>query len=104
MVAAYLIGSRGTVRDAVVLGGTVTLTHTASVLLFGALALAASLAVAATTLASLLELCAALLVVGLGARLVWVRWRALTTGVATSTHGHPIPTRCHPAAQRDQPG
>lgn len=95
LVAAYLIGSRGTVRDAVVLGGTVALTHTASVLLFGALALLASQAVAATMLASLLELAVALLVVGLGARLVWVRWRALNAGTGASpighTHPHPLP-------------
>lgn len=95
LVAAYLIGSRGTVKDAVVLGGTVTLTHTASVLVFGALALAASHAVSATMLASLLELCAALLVLGLGARLVWVRWRARTIGMRASLLGHTHP---HPHA------
>ena len=91
LVAAYLVGSRGTVRDAIVLGATVTLTHTASVLVFGALALVASQAVAATLLAALLELCAALLVVGLGARLLWARWRALGAGAAASSHGHPHP-------------
>ena len=97
LVAAYLVGSRGTVKDAVVLGGVVTLTHTASVLLFGALALVASQAVVATMLASLLELCAALLVVGLGARLLWVRWRALNAPSEASTlghghtHPHPLP-------------
>ena len=31
MVAAYLIGTRGTARDAVVLGATVTVTHTIGV-------------------------------------------------------------------------
>lgn len=35
MVAAYLIGSQGRVRDAVILGVTTTLTHTGSVFLFG---------------------------------------------------------------------
>ena len=89
LVAAYLIGSRGTVRDAVVLGGTVTLTHTASVLLFGALALVASQTVAATMLASVLELGTALLVVGLGARLLWVRWRALNAPLEAHGHLHP---------------
>lgn len=39
LVAAYLVGSRGTVRRAVVLGGIVTFTHTASVVLIGLLAL-----------------------------------------------------------------
>ncbi len=42
MVAAYLIGSRGRVRDAVTLGGIVTLTHVASVILIGILALTLS--------------------------------------------------------------
>lgn len=35
MVAAYLIGSQGRIRDAVILGVTTTLTHTGSVFLFG---------------------------------------------------------------------
>ncbi len=39
MVAAYLVGGRGRVRDAVVLGGAVTLTHTGSVLLLGVVTL-----------------------------------------------------------------
>ncbi|MGO9571883.1 MAG: nickel/cobalt transporter [Desulfomonilaceae bacterium] len=39
MVAAYLIGSRGTRRDAILLGGIVTFTHVISVLLLGLLCL-----------------------------------------------------------------
>ena len=35
MVAAYLIGSRGTPRHAIILGGAVTFTHTISVFLLG---------------------------------------------------------------------
>ncbi len=35
MVAAYLIGTKGRVRDAVILGLTTTITHTGSVFLFG---------------------------------------------------------------------
>lgn len=35
MVAAYLIGSRGRIRDAVFLGGVVTLTHVLSVIILG---------------------------------------------------------------------
>lgn len=99
LVAAYLIGSRGTIRDAIMLGGTVTLTHTASVLLFGTLALVASQTVATSVLATVLELCAALLVVGLGARLAWVRWRALAAGGDTEAHPHPHP---HPAPRAAQ--
>jgi ABC-type nickel/cobalt efflux system permease component RcnA len=39
MVAAYLIGSKGRIRDAVLLGGIVTLTHVSSVIVIGVLAL-----------------------------------------------------------------
>ena len=45
MVAAYLIGSRGTRRDAVLLGGIVTFTHVISVLLLGLVCLLFSKAV-----------------------------------------------------------
>jgi ABC-type nickel/cobalt efflux system permease component RcnA len=45
VMAAYLAGKRGTVRDAVVVGATVTATHTAGVLLLGlALTVSSSLA------------------------------------------------------------
>ena len=42
IVAAYLIGSRGTVGNALFLGGIVTFTHTFSVILLGLVALFAS--------------------------------------------------------------
>ena len=42
MVAAYLVGTRGSTRDAVLLGATVTVTHTAGVVALGAVALGLS--------------------------------------------------------------
>ena len=42
IVAAYLVGARGTVSNALFLGGVVTLTHTMSVILLGLVALFAS--------------------------------------------------------------
>ena len=42
MVAAYLVGTRGTPRQAVALGATVTVTHTAGVVLLGVVALTLS--------------------------------------------------------------
>ncbi len=42
MVAAYLVGTRGSSRDAVLLGATVTVTHTAGVVALGVVALALS--------------------------------------------------------------
>jgi nickel/cobalt transporter (NicO) family protein len=75
LVAAYLIGSRGTVGHAAALGGIVTLTHTASVIAVGLLALLAGQYILPEVLVPALEVCAGLLVVALGARLVGARWR-----------------------------
>lgn len=76
LVAAYLVGSRGTVRHAALLGAVVTATHTASVIAIGLLALFASHFVVPGVLVPLLQICSGLLVVVLGFRLVWQRWRA----------------------------
>ncbi|HYN88510.1 MAG TPA: sulfite exporter TauE/SafE family protein [Ardenticatenaceae bacterium] len=73
IVAAYLVGSRGTIAHAAFLGGVVTLTHTGSVLLLGLLALVASQLVVPSRLAPLLELASGLLIVALGLRLLWSR-------------------------------
>ncbi len=75
LVAAYLIGSRGTVRHAAALGGIVTFTHTASVIAVGLLALLAGQYILPDVLVPALEVGAGLLVVALGARLVRARWR-----------------------------
>jgi ABC-type nickel/cobalt efflux system permease component RcnA len=42
MVAAYLVGSRGTARDAVLLGVIVTASHTPGIFALGAITLYAS--------------------------------------------------------------
>jgi ABC-type nickel/cobalt efflux system permease component RcnA len=81
LVAAYLVGSRGTVRHAIALGATVTFTHTASVVAIGLLALFASQFVVPGVLVPLLEVISGLLVVLMGARLVWRRWGGM--------RGHP---------------
>jgi nickel/cobalt exporter len=74
LVAAYLIGSRGTTGHAVTLGTIVTLTHTASVIAIGLLALLASQYIVPNILAPSLEILSGFLVVGLGFRLLWARW------------------------------
>lgn len=73
LVAAYLVGSRGTVRHAVLLGGIVTLTHTASVLALGGLLLTLSAWVRPERIIPGLTLVSGLLVAGLGIRLLWSR-------------------------------
>src|SRR6185295_11281911 len=56
LVAAYLVGSRGTVRHAVLLGAIVTFTHTASVIVIGLLALFASQFVVPNVLVPIMEI------------------------------------------------
>ncbi len=74
VVAAYLVGSRGTVWHAVVLGSVVTLTHTGSVFLLGIVTLAASKYILPTTIIPWLEILSGLLIVGLGLYLLWQRF------------------------------
>jgi ABC-type nickel/cobalt efflux system permease component RcnA len=88
LVAAYLIGSRGTVGHAVFLGGIVTFTHTASVIAIGLLALFASQYILPNLLVPGLEVLAGLLVVFLGGQLLWSRWRAYRSGQRHHNHHH----------------
>jgi len=66
MVAAYLVGTRGTARHAVALGATVTITHTAGVFALGLVALGLSEYVLPEDLYPWLNLVSGLLVVGVG--------------------------------------
>jgi len=74
VVAAYLVGSRGTSWHAVVLGTIVTLTHTGSVFLLGVVTLAASQYILPTTIFPFLEILSGALILGLGAYLLWQRF------------------------------
>ena len=73
IVAAYLVGSRGTARHAVLLGLTVTVTHTIGVFALGLVTLALSAFLVPEQLYPWLNLVSALLVVGVG--LGVLRWR-----------------------------
>jgi ABC-type nickel/cobalt efflux system permease component RcnA len=87
LIAAYLIGSRATVKHAAALGGIVTFTHTASAIAVGLLALFASQVIVPDILVPVLEVGAGLLVVALGVRLVLERWR-LRGGAHDHHHDH----------------
>lgn len=91
LVAAYLIGSRGTVGHAVALGGIVTFTHTASVIVIGLLALLASQFILPNILVPALEILSGLLVVYLGLRLLVERWSAYKNGQPLHAHAHHHP-------------
>lgn len=78
VVAAYLVGSRGTMWHALALGTVVTLTHTGSVFLLGLITLLASQYILPTTVIPVMEILSGLLIVGLGLYLLWqqyVYWR-----------------------------
>jgi ABC-type nickel/cobalt efflux system permease component RcnA len=83
MVAAYLVGTRGSTRDAVLLGATVTVTHTAGVVALGVVALALSAWILPEQLYPWLTLVSGLLVVGVGAAVLRARFRA-----AGHAHSH----------------
>ena len=86
MVAAYLVGTRGTARHAFALGLTVTVTHTIGVFALGAVALALSAYVLPEDLYPWLNLVSGLLVLGVGASVVRARVRRART--TAHDHGH----------------
>ena len=86
MVAAYLVGTRGTAGHAAALGATVTVTHTAGVLLLGVVALSLSAFVLPEQLYPWLGLASGLLVVGVGAAVL--RRRAKQRRSAHHHHHH----------------
>ena len=86
MVAAYLIGTRGTKRDAVLLGATVTVTHTIGVFALGFVTLGLSQYVLPEDLYPWLTLVSGLMVVAIGAGVL--RSRLRPTHQHSHTHGH----------------
>jgi ABC-type nickel/cobalt efflux system permease component RcnA len=88
MVAAYLIGTRGTARDAVVLGATVTVTHTIGVFALGVVTLALSQYVLPEQLYPWLTLISGLMVVAVGAAVLRARLRGSGGHTHSHAHGH----------------
>jgi ABC-type nickel/cobalt efflux system permease component RcnA len=84
LVVAYLVGTRGKPRHAFLLGGTVTLAHTAGVFALGVVTLALSQFIVPETLYPWLTLVSGLLVVVVGASVLRQRLR----GAHGRTHHH----------------
>ncbi len=85
MVAAYLVGSRGTAKHAVILGVIVTVTHTLGVFALGLLTLFASRYVVPERLYPILSTVSGLSVFGVG---VWLLASRLRGSSAAHEHAH----------------
>jgi nickel/cobalt exporter len=83
MVAAYLVGSRGTMKQAAFLGGMVTLTHTISVFILGLVTLAFAKYLAPEKLVTSLGVASGISIVLIGTTLFYKRLRSLS-----GAHGH----------------
>ena len=88
IVAAYLVGARGTSRHALYLGLIVTATHTISVFALGAIAIFAESFIAADDVFFWLSLTSGVIVVCFGGALLVSRLRVLFAGGAGGGHFH----------------
>lgn len=94
IIAAYLVGSRGTPRHAVLLGLTVTITHTIGVFALGLITLSLSSFLLPDQLYPWLNLVSALLIVTVGVSVLRWRlrdWRRRSAPLAAHTHDHAHP-------------
>jgi nickel/cobalt transporter (NicO) family protein len=88
LLAAYLVGGRGTPGQAITLGVVITFTHTAAVIAIGAAVLAAGQYVVPGVLVPVLTIVAGVLVLVLGIRLVRRRWSGhVHNGHGDHVHG-----------------
>jgi nickel/cobalt transporter (NicO) family protein len=91
IMAAYLMGTRGTARQAIGLGLTVTVSHTLGVLALAVITLGAASTLPPERLYPILGLVSGSLVVVIGANLLWQRLRPVLRGGAhdaSADHGH----------------
>lgn len=88
MVGAYLVGSRGTARDAAFLGLTVTITHTIGVFALGLITLFASRYIMPDKLYPILSFTSGALVVAIGLSLFIKRSRVLLAIAQEHEHHH----------------
>jgi nickel/cobalt transporter (NicO) family protein len=84
IVTAYLIGKRGTPKDAALLGGIVTLTHTIGVFALGLVTLALSQWIVPDQLYPWIDLVAGFMVVGIGLAVL----RSRAAHAVAHRHGH----------------
>ncbi|MCC6454628.1 MAG: sulfite exporter TauE/SafE family protein [Caldilineaceae bacterium] len=96
IVAAYLVGARGTFAHALFLGATTTITHTLGVFVLGLATLAASQYILPERIYPWLSTLSGLLVIAIGLSIGWNRLRALVRGEPLDHHhDHAHPGHTH---------
>jgi ABC-type nickel/cobalt efflux system permease component RcnA len=106
IVAAYLVGSRGTARHAFLLGLIVTASHTAGVFALGAITLYASRYIVPEQLYPWLGVFSGLTIAGLGGYMFLRRWSGLDldhSHTSGQLHSHWFPSRSKSAAVAPAP-
>lgn len=88
IVAAYLVGSRGTLKHAAFLGAMVTFTHTVSVFLLGMATLFLFQYVVPETVTRVLGAISGISIVVIGAWMLWKRFRRSAHAHSHATHSH----------------
>jgi nickel/cobalt transporter (NicO) family protein len=88
IVAAYLVGARGTFAHALFLGATTTITHTLGVFVLGLATLVASQYILPERVYPWLSTLSGLLVITIGLSIGWNRLRALVRGERLDHHHH----------------
>jgi ABC-type nickel/cobalt efflux system permease component RcnA len=101
LLAAYLVGDRGTPRQAVMLGTVITFTHTAAVFALGGAVLLAGDQAVPGAVVPVLTAVAGVVVLVLGVRLVRRRWR---TAPSAHDHHHDDHGRTHDEYRHDEHG
>jgi nickel/cobalt exporter len=108
IMAAYLVGRRGRLRDVVTVGATVTITHTAGVLLLG-LAITTTASFAPTQAEQYLGVASGLIVAGVGVGLLVSALRrrkrpVLTAALQQAPHVEDLVGDLHPRVVARAPG
>jgi nickel/cobalt exporter len=107
IVAAYLVGSRGTARHALLLGVIVTASHTAGVFALGAITLYASRYIVPEQLYPWLGVFSGLTIAGLGGYMFLRRWSGLDldhSHTSGQLHGHWFSSRKQDSPESKPPG
>lgn len=96
LVGAYLVGSQGRIRDAIVLGGVVTITHTTGIFILGLIMLAASAVLLPAQVQMWASLFSGILILIMGFWLMYQRVYLPLQGKGfTGLHPHPHPHGHH---------